>query len=63
MRLINQLFLAFGLCSFAVSASAGNVKWCVVDHVGKVSKCYVQKVNCERHVKGRLNWQCVALQQ
>mgnify|MGYP006863221713 FL=1 len=53
----------FGLCCFAVSASAANVKWCVVDHVGKVSKCYVQKVNCDRHVKGRFNWQCVALQE
>lgn len=44
-------------------AAAKSVQWCVVDHVGKVSKCYQQKKSCDRHVKGRFNWQCVALER
>lgn len=63
MGQVNKLFLVFAMYCLATSASAANVKWCVVDTGGKVSKCYVQKANCERHVKGRFNWQCVALQQ
>ena len=51
---------AFSLIFATVPALAA-VEWCAVQtNNGKIVKCHTNPKSCERYVKGRFNWTCVA---
>jgi hypothetical protein len=61
---ISILLLVSGFLVTATTPVFAAVQWCAVQtNNGKIVKCHNNPKSCERYVKGRFNWTCVAVEK